>query len=273
MSAYLKFLGTGTSTGVPAFYCDCPACKEAIEHPQHARGGPSVLIQSELESVQFNTLIDTAQELRQQLLDANVTSVDAIIYTHEHNDHVAGLGTLEYYVRLKRKQSIPVYAGASVITYLKSHFDFMEDCLEFNEIKAFEQFELAGITYLPLPATHNPGCFGFLISHSYSNEFKCAYFPDTSRLPKESEDAIRGADIIILDATFNGDNWMPKKHLSIDDAINYLVELECKQGYLTHLSMTYDTPITVGELAQKLEIHHGKIKTASDGLRINLLSC
>jgi len=268
----LRFLGTGTSTGVPSFFCDCPACEEARQNPRLSRGCSSVLIQSESggtphntpQNTLHNTLIDTAPELREQLNAAQVRDIDALLFTHEHHDHVAGLGALEYYSKLRRKQPLPVYATEQVISYLKIHFDFMAECLAFIAIKPFEPFELGGITYLGLPATHNPHALGYLIQGS------TAYFPDSARLAPEVEARVRGIGTIIFDATFNGSNWMPKAHMTTDTAVSYLQELDCGRGYLTHLALSYDTPITAAQLDERLAPLGGRIQAAYDGLAIPL---
>lgn len=292
----LRFLGTGASVGVPSFFCDCPACQEALADPGFSRGASSLLIQSADPAAEdgacFNTLIDTAQELRLQLLGAQVRTLDALVFTHEHNDHVSGLGVLEYYLRLQRAKPLPVYASAIVIAYLETHFDFMIELLDLHEIKPFAGFSLGGLSYLPLTATHNKGCLGYLISvpgdaasdpaapaaadpaaaptAAPAAQRRCAYFPDSSRLSPPVQDLVRGSDIIIFDSTFNGDNWMPDVHMDIDSTMRYLCELDCRQGYLTHLAMSYDTPITAAELQRRLAGFDPRLKMATDGLVVDL---
>jgi phosphoribosyl 1,2-cyclic phosphate phosphodiesterase len=273
----LRFLGTGTSTGMPSFFCDCPACREAAADPRWSRGCSSVLLQSnysegigEGEEQPLRILIDTAPELRQQLLDAGLHDIDAVLYTHSHHDHVAGLGALEFYVRLRRKQPLPVYALPAVLDYLASHFDFMADCLELIPIKYYEPCTLGNLRFTALPASHGPDVAGYLIERSAQTSTRLAYFPDTARLAAEVQALVQGADVVIFDATFNGSNWMPDVHMDIDSTIAYLLELDCARGYLTHLSMSYDTPITAAQLAEKLSSYQGRIIAAFDGLEIAL---
>jgi phosphoribosyl 1,2-cyclic phosphate phosphodiesterase len=218
-----------------------------------------------------NILIDTAPELRTQLIREGISEVDAVLYTHEHYDHLGGLPHLEFYVRLRSHTPLPVYAGHETLAAIEQRFDFMTDTLDCRLIKAFEPVELDGVRYTPLPATHGEGTFGFLIETAAS---RSAYFPDTGPLPKATEAYLSelGAqgrlDMLALDATFNGTNWMPTSHHSVDEAIALIEHLSAKRGYLTHLTMHYGEPITRAELEAKLEPWGGRIAIAYDGLRI-----
>jgi len=275
----LLFLGTSASCGVPAYYCGCKVCEEARAHPEYARGCSSIMIRGAED-----TLIDTSPELRLQFIRERLTRVDQILFTHEHFDHVGGLAQLEYYSKLVSGKPIPVYAGKECIEYLTSHFDFMADSLDFNSIKAFEVLEFNGVRYTPLPAAHAPGTFGYLIEIPTRGEsalpvstpryVRIAYFPDTGVLPDQTRAYLGDLDILIHDATFNGRNWMPHSHTTIDEAISLAREIRPKVTYLTHLALHYDTPITVEELQEKLDevnaAHDCDIRIAFDGMNIEV---
>lgn len=244
MAHTLTFLGTGASCGVPVYYCGCEACKEALEHPEYARTCSSLAIRGAQ-----TTLIDASPELRIQFARTGITNVDQVLFTHEHFDHVGGLPQLEYYVRLITKRALPVFASDQAANYIQSHFDFMMDTLDVQTIVPFELLEFDGIKYRPLPATHNPGALGYLI---YGPHMRVGYFCDCGPLTDASFEALKSADVLIFDATFNGKNWMESEHHTIDGVIKLARELRPKRTYLTHLSMHFDTPITASELEEKL---------------------
>ncbi|MDR1016127.1 MAG: MBL fold metallo-hydrolase [Coriobacteriales bacterium] len=265
----LTFLGTGASCGVPSYYCGCPACEEALRDPRARRDCSSILIQGE-----ENTQIDTAPELRSQYIREGIRKVERVLFTHEHFDHIGGLPQLEYLVRLQTKRPLPVYGSAETLEAIGRRFDFMADVLEGHQIDLDEELDFDGVRYTPLAAAHCPGTFGYLIETGIS---RCAYFCDSGRLPEPSFSHLREyaqigqLDYLIIDATFNGENWMPASHHSIDQAIDLAQTLGPKHTLLTHLSMHYDTPITLAELEQRLaDIAGLDIKVAYDGLKIRI---
>lgn len=262
----LIFLGTGASCGVPTYYCGCKACDEAREHPEYARSCSSLAIVG-----QETTLIDTSPELRLQFIREHLDGVDRVLYTHDHFDHVGGLPQLEYYERLITHGVLPVYASDVCADYLAAHFDFMDDAFEINRIQAFKPMDFDGVRYTALPATHCPGAFGYLIGFGKTH---IAYFPDTGPLVSESLESVKGVDALIIDATFNGRNWMPQAHTTVDGAIQLATMLKPKVTYLTHLSLHFDEPITVAELQAKLDaVKQDKgvdVRLSFDGTRLTL---
>ncbi|GHT78878.1 MBL fold metallo-hydrolase [Actinomycetota bacterium] len=258
----LTFLGTGASCGVPSYYCGCKACEEALANPIAQRTCAGLLIKGD-----ENTLIDAGPDLRMQLVNAEVKDLARAIFTHEHFDHIGGIPQLEYYVKLKTQQPLPIYAGIETLETIEQQFGFMNDSLEIHRMLVWEQLTFDQVSYTALPATHSNGAFGYLIEH---NKHRIAYFPDTGPLQKTVIEKIQNLDILIIDATFNGNNWMPRSHHSINDAITLAQILQPKQTYLTHLSMHYDTPITVVELEKLLAEQEADIQVAFDGLTIAL---
>lgn len=256
------FLGTGSGCGVPAFFCSCPACEEARHDPRARRGCCGVLIEGEQR-----LLIDTPPDLRHQLLRENIKTIDKLIYTHAHYDHVSGLGELEYFIRLVLKQALPTSASAEAHASIEAEFGYLDDILVFEELTPFTSFEYDGIRYTALPVTHAPGTFGYLIETPTTRLF---YASDTGRLDKAVAQRVHGVDILIMDATFWGDNWSPHAHHSVQETIEESLELEAGTTYLTHLAMHYDTPLTLRELETHLEHYKGRVKVAYDGLILNI---
>lgn len=262
----LIFLGTGASCGVPTYYCGCKACQEVKEHPEYARSCSSIAIKGA-----ETTLIDTSPELRLQFVRESLTGCDRVLYTHDHFDHVGGLPQLEYYERLIAKGVLPVYASDVCSQYLKAHFDFMDDTFETHDIEVFKPMDFDGVRYTALPATHCPGAFGYLMGFGKTH---VAYFPDCGPMVSETLESVRGVDILIIDATFNGKNWMPQAHTTIDGAIKLAGMLKPKVTYLTHLSQHFDEPITVAEIQAKLANakaeYNVDVRLPFDGTRIVL---
>ncbi len=266
--ATLVFLGTGASTGVPTYYCDCKACKEAEENPEARRTCSSIaVIRSE------TTLIDTTPDVHIQLRREGIMDIHRVLFTHEHFDHIGGLPQLEYYSRLRSKRPIEIYCNHQTASYLKTHYDFMSDVLSIKESVEWESQIHDGITYTPIPAKHCPGALGYLIEvpeqYSHNNrKHTVGYLPDTSRPIDETLERLQNIDTLIIDATFTCRNWMKESHLDIDSAIELADELNVGQAFLTHLSMQFDEPMTLEELKSKLS--HTRCKTSLDGMKLEL---
>ncbi|MCL2807541.1 MAG: MBL fold metallo-hydrolase [Coriobacteriia bacterium] len=260
MTHTLRFLGTGASSGVPSFYCGCKACEEALANPAARRSCASLLIKGTQ-----NTLIDAAPDLRMQLSFAKAKDVAQVLLTHEHFDHIGGIPQLEFYVRLKTKKPVALYAGSHTLAQIAEQFAFMKAELEPHEIKAWQTLAFDGVRYTALPATHGTETFGYLIEGS---KRRIAYFPDTGPLCHETAAALKGIDVLIIDATYHGNNPKASGHLSVSEAIKQAEKLNAKKTFLTHLAMHYDEPITARELQDLLAPYKGKILAANDGLEI-----
>jgi len=261
MNSELIFLGTGAGCGVPSFFCGCAACQEAQQEPHFQRTRCAVLIRGER-----NTLVDAPPDLRAQLLRERIHRIDHFILTHEHYDHTGGLGELEFYVRVGRRESIPAYMTPVTLAWLRSAYGFLEDCLFIQTVEAGWQFELDGITCTGLEVTHAPGTLGLLLETTHGR--RIAYLPDTGPLPASTADQLQHVDTLILGATFWGRNWMPDDHLAVDEAVQIGVSLKAKEVYLTHLSMHYDQPVTNRELEAYLQSCGSQFHLAYDGLCI-----
>lgn len=252
------FMGTAAGCGVPSFFCDCPACNEARENPALRRGDCGVMVRGEKTLV-----IDTPPDARHQLLRENIRSVDEIIFTHAHFDHIGGLGEYEYLVQLVQKKQMPTYGSAIALQGILAEFHYMDYCLDLHILEPYDTHEFDGVSYTALPVTHAPGTYGYLIETPTTRMF---YASDTGELPAETAERIRGVDILAMDATFWKKNWNPDAHHSIQECIEEGLALDAKLIYLTHVCMHYDEPITVAELESYLEQYEGRVRLAYDGL-------
>jgi phosphoribosyl 1,2-cyclic phosphate phosphodiesterase len=253
------FLGTGAGCGVPAFYCGCKACQEALNNSHFRRTRCAIVLTGE-----ENLLIDAPPELSTQLSREDVKKIDYFALTHSHYDHIGGLGDLEFYVRLHRNKALPAVMSHETWMQLQTIFGSVAECLDVKLIEPSQVATFGEVHITALEAAHSSGTLGFLIEH---NGTCIAYMPDTGSLPAKTWERLHGIDYLILDATFWGRNWYPGQHLSFDEAIAIGRELEVQSLYLTHLSMHYDTPVTNQELEEALKPYQKQVHLAYDGLR------
>lgn len=261
----LVFLGTGAACANPIFFCGCAVCEEARTNPLEAKTCSSLAICGN-----ETTLIDTAPELRLQLSRERITSIDRILFTHNHFDHTGGLPQVEFAIRLSERDALPVYGTQECLQWLAVHYDWMWDTIAPHVVKPFDQLEFDGITYTALPANHCDGALGYLLQ---KGEYRVAYFPDTGPLQPEVLDALQGIDVLIHDSTFIGRNWYPQTHTTVDGTIALARSLGAKEVYLAHCSMHFDQACTAAELQKTLAQSHTEdlhVVLPHDGLRIPL---
>ena len=254
------FLGTGAGCGVPAFFCECPACQEARANPRARRGDCGVMVEGERRLV-----IDTPPDVRHQFLREGVRAIDRLMFTHAHFDHIGGLGELEYMVQLVTKRPLETYASERAFEVILNEFGYMAYCLDTHALAPFDEMAFDGVRYTALPAAHAPGTFGYLIETDAARLF---YASDTAMLPPETAERVRGVDALILDSTFWKTNWNPESHHSVQQTIEEGLSLEAKRIFLTHLAMHYDEPITLAELEEYLAPYEGRVLPALDGMRL-----
>lgn len=252
------FMGTGAGCGVPAFFCDCPACEEARANPKAQRGDCGVMVTGKTR-----TLIDTPPDIRRYFNREGVKYIDNLIFTHWHYDHVGGLGELEYMVQLLTKTALPTFASPYTLESIGREFAYMMYCLARVEWQPFEELELDGVKYTALPVTHAPGTYGYLIETADTRLF---YASDTGMLPPETAERIRGVDVLAMDATFWKRNDYPQSHHSVQECIEEGLALDAGKIYLTHMCMHYSEPITLAQLEEYLKQYGGRVAPASDGL-------
>lgn len=252
------FMGTGAGCGVPAFFCDCPACQEARQDPRARRGCCGIMVRGEK-----TLLIDTPPDIRSYLIRENVRVVDELLYTHAHFDHLGGMGELEYMMRLITKAPLPTYGSETALSGMLQEFHYMDDVIDCRPLEPYGTHEFDGVRYTALPVAHAPGTYGYLIETENTRVF---YASDTARLPEETAERIRGVDVLAMDATFWESNWSPAAHHSVQECIDEGLELDAGIIYLTHLAMHYNTPVTLSELEAFCAQYSGRVKPAADGL-------
>ena len=254
----VTLLGTGTSFGIPVIGCDCAVCRST--DPRDKRTRCAALI----EVGGTTLLIDTPPELRLQLLAAKVRKVDAVLFTHTHADHIAGIDDLRAFS--DRMGDLPLHGSAETIGSLRaSHRYIFDDAmtvmqgttkpkLGLHEVVAGRRSRVAGVEVLPLAFPHgNATVFGYRIGD-------VAYVTDVKEVPAEARAELRGLKLLVLNAL----RWKPHPtHLSIDDAIAVVRDLAPARTLFTHL--THDTGHA--ELAARLP---AGIEPGYDGLTVEL---
>jgi phosphoribosyl 1,2-cyclic phosphate phosphodiesterase len=255
----LTFLGTGTSFGVPQIGCACPVCRSTDPRDRRTRSG------AVLEAGGSTILIDTPPELRLQLIGAGLSRIDAVVYTHEHADHINGIDDLRIF-SVRRPGPLPLYGPAETLQSLRASFNYIFDhtvrpfegtskpSLDLHVVEPNRVIQIAGVDVLPLAFRHGHlRVFGYRFGG-------LAYVTDVKGIDGPEREHLRGLDVLVLNALW----WRPHPtHMSISEAIDTARSLGAGRTYLTHL--THET--SHAELEAKLP---PGILPAYDGLTVEV---
>ncbi|MAM04613.1 MAG: MBL fold metallo-hydrolase [Flavobacteriales bacterium] len=223
----ITILGSGTSQGVPVIACDCLVCKSKNIKDKRLRS--SVMIEVDNQVL----IIDSGPDFRQQMLNNNVINIDAIIFTHHHKDHVAGLDDVRAYNH-KWNKFIEVYCNKLTSKVLNNEYPYIfskeiypgTPKVNINLISN-NDFYINKTKIIPISALHYKlPVFGYRI-----NDF--IYLTDVSYISDDEKNKMLGADLIVLDAL------RIKPHLShfnLSQAISVINELQPKKALFTHIS-------------------------------------
>lgn len=253
------FLGTGTSTGVPVIGCTCDVCQS--DNPRNKRLRSSILVKTE----QTTILVDSCTDLRQQALRYKLTSIDAIIYTHSHLDHVSGFDELRAFC-WERTDRLPLYAGTQCLEQLKRMYGwaFASSNTYQGYIRpdandhAGKSFTVGDISITPVPVLHSSvECYGYIFRNGGSS---FAYLPDVKTLPEASIAMLKGVDVIAMDGL--GQQSHPT-HLSQDENVAYMEQIRPKHGYITHSGHRLDYDAIEEQIPDWMS-------SAYDGLELNI---
>lgn len=223
----VTFLGTGTSSGVPMIGCDCEVCSS--KNPYDNRLRSSILVQSATTTF----VIDTTPDFRYQMLRSNTKKLDAVLFTHPHKDHVAGLDDIRAYNYCQEKP-MDVYANILTQKTLLNDFHYAFAEKKYPGLPRIElhtineaPFTIGDITITPIKVWHmKMMVLGFRMGNF-------TYITDANKIDDAEKDKIKGSEILVLNAL------RKEKHLShftLAEAITVANELLVPQVYLTHIS-------------------------------------
>ncbi len=255
-------LGCGSSPGVPRINGDWGACDPS--DPKNRRLRCSLLVERVSENGTTIVVVDTGPDFRQQMLNANVENIDAVLYTHSHADHVHGIDDLRGYALAKRTR-VTIYADQLTQSRLDEGFGYCfkqpegsmyPPILNAYEMEAFKPVIVSGeggdIYALPVLQTHGSiHSLGFRFSSDgdFSNGGLC-YSPDVSDFPESSMNYLKNLDVWILDAL----QYKPhSSHFSVSESIDWLSKLKPARGILTHMHIPLDYKVLSSELPKSIQ--------------------
>jgi len=244
MSLAVTILGSGSSTGVPRVGAGWGACDPG--EPRNRRRRCSILVEKAGPEGTTAVLVDTSPDLRQQLLDAGVTRLDAVLFTHDHADHTHGIDDLRPLV-LHMRRRIPAYADATTAAVLQARFGY---CFETPPGSGYPPILDEHRIVVPRPVViQGPGGaveaepFRMIHGPTEATGFRfgsLAYAPDVSVMPPESVERLRDLEVLIVDAL----RYTPHPtHFSVADALALIKEVRPRRAVLTnlHSDIDYDT--------------------------------
>jgi len=251
----LTFLGTGTSQGIPVIACKCPICLSTDKRDKRLRASAMVEVDGQ------TIVIDSGPDFRYQMLRANVEKLDAILFTHEHKDHTAGLDDVRAFNWVNKK-AVDIYAEERVQASLKQEFAYV-----------FAEFRYPGIPQLNLWTVENKAfnINGTQIIPIRAKHFKLpvyayriadmAYITDANYISVEEKEKLKGLKVLVVNSL------RKEKHLShftLPEALALIEELKPERAYLTHVSHQLGFH---EEVSKELPDH---VSMAYDGLKIEI---
>lgn len=250
----LKFLGTGTSTGVPQIGCQCDVCKSTDSKDKRLRASALLSINN------HNILIDCGPDFRTQILNCNSPHLDALLITHSHYDHVGGVDDLRPYCK---NVDFPIYCKADVSENLHQHIPYCfvrhpypgVPSFKIHRINPNRSFKIDDIKVTPLPVMHYKlEILGFRI-----NNF--AYITDARSISQKTINRIKGVDTLVINALRIKEHL---SHFNLDQALEIVNAINPRITYLTHLSHQMGFHEEVEKTLPK------NVKIAYDGLTITI---
>ncbi len=223
----ITFLGTGTSQGVPIIGCNCEVCKSV--NPKDNRLRSSVLVQTNGK----NIVIDTGPDFRQQMLRSKISKLDAVLFTHEHKDHVAGLDDVRPFNFL-HKTAVKVYAEKRVQNALKREYAYIFSKTPYPGIPQIDMvlidesdFQIEDIMITPIRVMHHKlPILGFRIG-------SFAYLTDMKLLPGTELDKLKGVKVLVVTSLRKETHI---SHMNLEESLEFIQKINPEIAYLTHLS-------------------------------------
>ncbi len=251
----ITFLGTGTSQGIPVIACKCSICNSTDYKDKRLRTSVHV----EVDNLHLN--IDVGPDFRQQMLANNIQQMDAILMTHEHKDHTAGLDDVRSFNFLQKKD-MPIYGKQEVLDQISSEFAYIFTENKYPGVPQVDRipienapFEIDGVNITPIEVLHYKlPVFGFRIK-----DF--AYITDANFITDKEKEKLKGLKVLVLNALQISKHI---SHFTLSEAIELIEELKPGKAYLTHISHKLGLSREVEPTLPK------NFSLAYDGLRITI---
>jgi phosphoribosyl 1,2-cyclic phosphate phosphodiesterase len=223
----ITFLGTGTSQGVPVIACECEVCRSLDFRDKRLR--TSIHLEIEGQSL----VVDTGPDFRAQMLRENILHIDAVIFTHAHRDHTAGLDDVRAF-NFRQQMDMPVYGSEATLQQLQGDFSyaFQKNAypgiprLQLNEIND-QPFNINGVSILPLPVMHlKMPVLGFRFENF-------SYITDANFISGETLERLHGTEVLVLNALQR--DWHIS-HFNLEEALSIVELIKPRKTYFTHIS-------------------------------------
>lgn len=257
----IRFLGTGTSQGVPMIACNCNVCRSP--DPRNHRYRTSAHIEMDGYHIQ----VDAGPEFRLQCLANDIQWVDIVILTHEHADHLLGMDDLRRFCDLREGANLPVYSTPKGLERVAATYPYaIFDRPLVRGYPAFSLHEMPRVLETPggsvqsVRLPHGVTDVLGLIFKEKSSGHTIAYFTDCKEIPAAARELARDADIVVLDALRPQPH---PSHMSIHEAIETALEIDAPQTYFIHMTHAIEHEVWEKKLPPKINL-------AYDGLKVSL---
>ncbi|MCU0366424.1 MAG: MBL fold metallo-hydrolase [Bacteroidales bacterium] len=250
----ITFLGTGTSQGVPVIACECATCLSDDCHDKRLRA--SLLVETASNTI----VIDAGPDFRQQMLSAGVKKLDAILLTHEHKDHIAGMDDLRAF-NYKSQSAIDIYAEERVQNAVRKEYEYVFAENRYPGVPKMELHTIAGYNIdlngdeiIPLRIFHyRLPILGFRIG-------EMAYITDANYIPEETREKIIGVKYLVVNALRKEKHI---SHFSLGEALALIEQVSPRKAYITHIGhqmgrhadVNRDLPVNVTLAWDGLEVN------------------
>ena len=252
----LTFLGTGTSQGVPVIACDCKVCNSSNVCDKRLRTSAMITIEG------INYIIDSGPDFRQQMLREKVQDIRAILFTHEHKDHIAGMDDVRAF-NFKHKKNIDVYCDLNVQKALIREYPYVFSDIKYpgvpevkvNQISVDQSFKIDGNLFTPIEVMHYKlPVLGFRIGN-------LTYITDAKTIAENEIKKVKGSKVLVVNALRISEHI---SHFNLEQALSFIKKINPERAYLTHISHL------LGKHEEVTKLLPDNVFLAYDGLKIKV---